>query len=37
MADVTPQHLLLGQLLAFMLLRVVVVVLMNDRAAAVMA
>lgn len=37
MADVTPQHLLLGQLLAFVLLRVVVIVLVNHGAAAVMA
>lgn len=36
-ADVTPQHLLLAQFLPFVLLRVVVVVLMNDRAATVMA
>jgi len=37
MADIALQHLFLGQLLAFVLLRVVVVVLMNDRATAVMA
>lgn len=36
-ADVTPQHLLLAQLLALMLLRVVVVVLVHHRAATVMA
>ncbi len=37
MADIALQHLSLGQLLAFVLLRVVVVVVMNDRATAVMA
>ena len=36
MADVTPQHLLLRQLLAFMLLGFVVVVLVNHRTAVVM-
>lgn len=35
-ADVTPQHLLLAQFLAFVLLRVVVVIPVNDRAATVM-
>lgn len=37
MADVTPQHLLLAQFLAFVLLRVVVVVLVHHRTATVMA
>lgn len=37
MADVTPQHLLLAQLLAFVLLRIVVVVQVHHRATTVMA
>nr|ULG15851.1 hypothetical protein 495p2_00100 [Serratia proteamaculans] len=36
-ADVTPQHIFLAQFLAFMLLRVVVVILVNYRTATVMA
>ena len=35
MADIAPQHLLLGQLLTFMLLGFVVVVLVNDSATTV--
>lgn len=37
MADVTPQHLLLAQFLAFVLLRVVIVVQVHHRATTVMA
>ena len=37
MADVAPQHLLLAQLLALVLLRIVVKVLMNDRATTILA